>query len=113
MLIVDDHARFRAAARALLEADGFVVVGMAADGETAVAETVRLRPDIVLLDIQLPDQDGFAVAVQLASLERPPHVVLISTRQAADFGARLESASACGFITKRELGGAALAKLLP
>ena len=68
MLIVDDHADFRASARALLEAEGFEVIGEAADGREAIAEVRRLRPDVVLLDIQLPDQDGFAVAERLARI---------------------------------------------
>ena len=82
VLIVDDHAPFRARARALLEADGFEVVGEAADGEAAVAAAQRLRPDVVLLDVQLPGIDGFAVAERLAAEAEPPAVVLISSRGA-------------------------------
>ena len=71
VLIVDDHEGFRQSARALLEAEGFAVVGDAADGAAAVAEVARLRPDVVLLDVQLPDLDGFAVAGRLAAAPRP------------------------------------------
>jgi DNA-binding NarL/FixJ family response regulator len=112
VLIVDDHAAFRASASTLLEAEGFAVVGEAADGDEAVAAVERLRPQIVLLDIQLPDRDGFAVAERLARTSDPPTVVLISSREAAAYGPRLEAAAAQGFITKRELSGRALASLV-
>jgi DNA-binding NarL/FixJ family response regulator len=92
VLIVDDHATFRASARALLEAEGFDVVGEAADGAGAVEAVAVLRPEIVLLDIQLPDLDGMVVAEQLAGAEDSPVVVLISSRDAApDGGAGVHS----------------------
>lgn len=112
VLIVDDHADFRASARALLEAEGFDVVGEAADGEQAVGEVERLRPDVVLLDIQLPGADGFTVADRLASAGSVAAVVLISSREAAAYGPRAEAAAARGFIAKRDLSGEALAALL-
>ena len=113
VLIVDDHPEFRLAAAELLEDEGFVVVGSAADGPTAIEETRRARPDVVLLDIQLPGMDGFAVADLLATLPEPPAVVLTSSRDAASYGARIAAAPSCGFIAKRELSGAALAALVP
>lgn len=112
MLIVDDHDGFRESARALLEAEGFAVVGCAADGAAAVAAVGRLRPEVVLLDVQLPDVDGFAVAEQLAALHEPPRVVLISSRDAAVYGPRLAAAPVSGFLAKRELSGASLAALV-
>ena len=112
VLIVDDHAAFRESAAALLEAEGFAVVGEAADGGGAIAQAERLRPEVVLLDIQLPDLDGFAVAERLASGSDPPVVVLISSRDAAAYGTRLEAAVAQGFLPKRELSGSALAALV-
>jgi DNA-binding NarL/FixJ family response regulator len=112
VLIVDDHQAFRESASALLEAGGFEVVGGAADGRAAIAEAERLRPHIVLLDIQLPDLDGFAVAERLAAVSDPPQVVLISSREAATYAPRLEATPARGFIAKRELSGQALAALV-
>ncbi len=112
ILIVDDHPCLRATARTLLEAEGFEVVGEAADGAAALAAVERLRPQVVLLDIQLPDLDGFAVAERLAAGLAPPRVVLISSREAAAYGPRLEAAAARGFIPKRELSGSALAALV-
>jgi len=88
------------------------VVGGAADGAAALAAVQRLRPQVVLLDIQLPDVDGFTVAGQLAAVRDPPRVVLISSRDAATYGPRLDAASACGFLAKRELSGASLAALV-
>jgi DNA-binding NarL/FixJ family response regulator len=111
VLIVDDHAAFRASARALLEAEGFDVVGEAADGAGAVEAVAALRPEIVLLDIQLPDLDGLAVAQQLAVAPDPPAVVLISSRDAAAYGPRLQAVPARGFIPKSGLSGEALAAL--
>ena len=112
VVIVDDHAHFRAAATALLEAEGFAVVGVAADAAGALETVERLRPEVVVLDIQLPDRDGFAVAEQLAAGVDPPRVVLVSSREASSYGRRLEEAASRGFIAKRELSGAALAALV-
>jgi DNA-binding NarL/FixJ family response regulator len=112
VVIVDDHDEFRSAARALLEADGFTVVGEAADGEGAIAAVAELRPAVVLLDVQLPDSDGLVVAEGIAARADAPAVVLISSRDAAAYGPRLRRTSARGFIAKSELSGAALAGLL-
>ena len=112
VLIVDDHDGFRGAARALLEAEGFHVVGEAADGREALVKADHLQPDVVLLDIHLPDLDGFVVADRLAADARATAVVLISSHDAATFGPRLTRASARGFLAKRELTGAAIAELL-
>src|SRR6185436_10532906 len=94
VLIVDDHDEFRAAARALLEAEGFAVVGEAADGAAAIEAVATLRPSIVLLDIQLPGLDGIAVAELMAARRDPPAVVLVSSRRAAAYGPRLKDAPA-------------------
>jgi CheY-like chemotaxis protein len=112
VLIVDDHEDFGASASALLEAEGFSVVGIAADGASALQAVTRLHPDVVLLDIQLPDVDGFAVAAKLAQLEEPPQIVFVSSRDAKTYGARVDMEAARGFLAKRELSGAALAALV-
>ena len=112
VLIVDDHDSFRESARALLEAEGFAVVGDAADGAAVAMEVARLRPDVVLLDVQLPDVNGFVVAERLAAGPDPPRVVLISSRDAAAYGPRVDAAPVCGFLAKRELSGAAVAVLV-
>lgn len=111
-MIVDDHEAFRDAARELLEATGFDVVGVAHDGVDALVEVERLAPDIVLLDIQLPGLDGFAVADRLAVRVPAPIVVLISGRDAVTYGGRVPRAPVAGFLPKRELSGAALAGLV-
>ena len=112
VLIVDDHASFRAAARATLEADGFDVVGEAGDGAGALDACARLEPAIVLLDIQLPDLDGFAVAERMSQQRRPPQVVLVSSRSAAAFRRRLAHVPVRGFLTKSELSGESLSTML-
>jgi DNA-binding NarL/FixJ family response regulator len=112
VLIVDDHAGFRTSARALLEADGFDVLGEAVDGESAMAQARRLGPDVVLLDVQLPGMDGFAVAERLAAEPAAPAVVLISSRGRGAYRGRLESTPARGFITKAEFSGECLTSLL-
>jgi two-component system response regulator EvgA len=111
VLIVDDHADFRESARTMLESAGFAVVGEAADGESALASDRVLHPAIVLLDIGLPDMDGFEVADRLAEAVVPPVVVLISSRDARAYANRLATAPVRGFITKLELTGPGLAVL--
>jgi DNA-binding NarL/FixJ family response regulator len=112
VLIVDDHPGFRASARALLAADGFDVVAEAADGDEAISATARARPDVVLLDVQLPGRDGFAVAELIAAGPHAPHVVLISSRDNVARDPRLRSTPARGFIPKSRLSGEALTSLL-
>jgi DNA-binding NarL/FixJ family response regulator len=112
VLIVDDYAGFRRSARALLEDEGFEVVGEASDGRTALAEAERLSPAVVLLDVQLPDADGFAVADRLTCASNPPVVVLVSTRAASAYRPYLAATSARGFIAKADLSGERLAALL-
>jgi DNA-binding NarL/FixJ family response regulator len=112
VLIVDDHEVFRAAARALLQAGGFDVIGEAAGGLEAIEAVSTLHPEVVVLDIQLPDLDGLAVAARLAEAPDAPAVVLVSGRAAATYGPRLSQAPARGFISKSELSGEALAALI-
>ncbi len=108
LLIVDDHAGFRAAARALLDADPFTVIGEAASGGEGVAEVERLCPQVVLLDVQLPDRDGFEVAELMARSPRPPRVLLTSSRSIGDVRSRLAASSAIGFLSKDQLSPGAL-----
>ncbi len=108
IVIVDDHAGFRSHARALLEAEGFVVIGEAVDGASGLSVVRTLRPDLVLLDIGLPDVEGFEVSRELAVDGPPPHVVLMSSRDASAFGPRLTADPGLGFIPKDELSGSAL-----
>jgi DNA-binding NarL/FixJ family response regulator len=112
VLIVDDHPSFRSSAHALLEAEGFEVVGEAQDGESAIEAAGRLHPDVVLLDVQLPDIDGFEVARRLTSDGDGPSVVLVSSRELSDYGPLVDGSGASGFLPKNELSGAAVAALV-
>ncbi|MBV9943811.1 MAG: response regulator transcription factor [Solirubrobacterales bacterium] len=112
VLIVDDHPTFRASARRLLEAEGFDVVGEASDGHAAIAAVQQLQPDLVLLDVQLPDLDGFEVAARLAALGSPSAVVLTSSRNPAEYGSVVSETAVRGFVPKAELSGAVLTALL-
>jgi DNA-binding NarL/FixJ family response regulator len=112
VLIVDDHAGFRASARSLLERAGFRVVGEAATGVEALAFADEFQPAVVLLDVQLPDLDGFEVAERLRAMEKPPEVILTSTRDAGDFGSLITAAPVRGFVGKGELTADAITELL-
>jgi DNA-binding NarL/FixJ family response regulator len=112
VLIVDDHPSFRLSARMLLEAEGYEVVGEAEDGESAIAAVRRLRPELILLDVQLPDIDGFEVARRLTANGCRPDIVLVSSRDMHDIGPLATRTGALGFISKAELSGEALEALL-
>ena len=112
VLIVDDHPSFRRFATRLLEAGGFEVVGEAEDGSSALAAARRLRPELVLLDVLLPDMSGFEVAEALAATSASPQVVLVSSRSATELGRALDESPARGFVTKGELTAAAVTALV-
>ena len=112
ILIVDDHAGFRTSARRILEAHGFEVVGEAEDGLSAVSMASELRPEVVLLDLQLPDIDGFEVAAQLRDAGVAAAVVLTSSRDWSDVCTRQKAAGAVGFIPKDELSGSRVRDLV-
>jgi DNA-binding NarL/FixJ family response regulator len=112
VLIVDDHAPFRSIARQVLTADEFLVVGEAAGGAEAIRACGELHPDLVLLDVQLPDIDGFVVASVLTTGIDPPAVVLVSSRSHTDYGSRIGDCLARGYIAKAELSGPAVRRLL-
>jgi DNA-binding NarL/FixJ family response regulator len=111
-LVVDDHRLFRATARMLLESEGFDVVGEAEDGASALSEVARLRPDVVLLDVQLPDATGFDVAKLVTSKRDGSRVVLVSSRSASEYGELVAECGAVGFIAKDELSGQSLGAAL-
>jgi CheY-like chemotaxis protein len=110
ILIVDDDQRFRGIARRLLESEGFHVVGEAGNGRAALSAARDLEPDVVLLDVQLPDLDGLEVA-ELLTGEGGPAVVLTSTRDEADFGPQVRESGARGFVPKDELSARRIADL--
>ena len=112
VLIVDDHASFRALARTLLEAAGYVVVGEAADGASALAAAATLRPAIVLLDVQLPKIRGLPVSTRLAAATVLRSGDLNSSRDRLAYRRSLADTPARGFLAKSELSGPALAALL-
>jgi CheY-like chemotaxis protein len=112
VLIVDDNPVFRASARALLEQEGYRVAE-AATGRAGIERACELDPDLVLLDIQLPDIDGFEVAEQLARLDPSPSIVFISARAERDYAARFASTPAHGFLNKEALSAEALRALVP
>jgi DNA-binding NarL/FixJ family response regulator len=105
VLIVDDHAGFRTAARRMLESEGFAVIGEAADAASAISAARALNPDVVLLDVVLPDGNGFDVAEELSVAAANTSVVMISSRPVSTYRARLARTSAMGFVFKADLSG--------
>ncbi|WP_353813545.1 response regulator [Agromyces sp. SYSU T00266] len=103
VLLVDDHGGFRRMARLLLERAGYVVAGEADSAADAVDSVRRLGPDLVLLDVLLPDGNGADVAETLARLPRPPGVVLTSSYPSGGLGDRLQNLPLLGFLQKDEL----------
>ena len=112
VLIVDDHEGFRATARRVLEAGGYSVIAEAADGSSGVAAAVESHPDLALVDVQLPDFDGFEVTRRIQESGEAPEIVLISSHERADFGSLVENSGARGFVCKSDLSAAAVEALL-
>jgi DNA-binding NarL/FixJ family response regulator len=112
VLIVDDHAGFRASARRLLESQGYVVLAGAPDGASAIAIAEETHPDLALVDIYLPDTDGFELAARMASLDRPPAVVLISSRDRSELEPLVADSDARGFLPKSVLSKESLAEFV-
>ena len=113
VLIVDDHPSFRASARAMLEAEGFDVVGELAEGASVVETVLALEPDVILLDVQLPDMTGFDVCAGLENCDASTaQVILVSSRDLTDYGELVDVSCACGFVPKGELSGDVIAALL-
>jgi DNA-binding NarL/FixJ family response regulator len=114
VLIVDDHPSFRKSARAVLEAEGYDVVGEAEDGRAAIDAVQTLGPDVVLLDVQLPDTDGFRLCELICTCEDDvrPSIILVSSRDAADYDGLIDTSAAKGFISKADLSGESFRALL-
>lgn len=112
ILIIDDDPRFRMQVSEVLVTDGFDVVGEAVDGATGLEAARSLKPDFVLLDVGLPDIEGFEVARALSIDGPPPEVVLTSSRDARAYGRRLTSGHFLGFIPKERISGAAIRALV-
>jgi DNA-binding NarL/FixJ family response regulator len=112
VLVIDDHAGFRAIARTILEAAGYEVVAEAADGESGLAAAARARPDLALVDIQLPDIDGFEVTRRLLETPSSPSIVLVSSRDRSDFGHLVDTSGAMGFVPKAEISAESLEAVL-
>jgi DNA-binding NarL/FixJ family response regulator len=112
VMVVDDHPSFRRCARMLLAAEGFDVVGEAEDGARALTLADELMPDLILLDIQLPDIDGFEVAARLLAVNPELRIVLVSSRDASEYGALIAGSGARGFVSKADLSGSAIESLL-
>ena len=113
-LIVDDNASFLDASRSLLERQGFSVVAVAATGADALRLATELAPDLILLDVDLGEENGFAVARQLADAHESttPAVILVSTHPEDDFAELVDQSPAAGFIAKSDLSVAAIERLL-
>jgi DNA-binding NarL/FixJ family response regulator len=109
VMLVDDHASFRASARWLLETEGYVVVAEAASGESALETVADVQPELVLLDVGLPGIDGFEVALAIRARCPRARIVLTSSRDLADLGEdRVSACGAAGFVDKAALSRAAL-----
>jgi DNA-binding NarL/FixJ family response regulator len=111
VLLVDDHAAFRAIARVLIKAAGYRVVAEAADGAAALLAADKHSPDIVVLDIRLPDMSGLDVARRLTAGSAAPVVILISSGDSREYARVAREAGARGFIAKADLTSAAIRRL--
>jgi CheY-like chemotaxis protein len=111
ILVVDDHDGFRARTRRLLERDRYRVVE-AANGAQAIAQAIAERPDLVLLDVHLPDMNGFEVAAALRLAGGAARILLISTHPANDYAEQIAGSEADGFLDKADLSASAIAAML-
>ena len=114
VLVVDDNEMSRLALGSVVEETaGFVVVGYASSGEESLAATERLRPDLVLMDVNLPGIDGIEATRRLRAQSGSPQVVLLSTYDEDDFGDRAASCGARAYVPKSTFGPARLQALRP
>jgi DNA-binding NarL/FixJ family response regulator len=110
VLVVDDHESFRRAAASVVEAaPGFVVAGAVATGEESLAAAELLKPDLILMDINLPGMDGIEATRRLRASARPPAVVLLSTYDESELGAQARECGAIAYIAKSAFGTERLA----
>lgn len=112
VLVVDDHSGFRSCVRRLLEDEGYRVVGEAADGASAITSARDLQPQLALVDVYLPDLDGFELASKLAALDQPPAIILISSHDRAELESLVPGSGARGFVPKDELSKEAIEELI-
>jgi DNA-binding NarL/FixJ family response regulator len=112
VFVVDDHVGFRESVRRLLEMEGYLVVGEAADGQTALLRMAELQPEIALVDVHLPDIDGLELASRLRKLVYPPSVILTSSHDGTDLLQFIATSGASGFVPKAELSREAIERLL-
>ena len=108
-LLVDDNSVFIETARLLLAREGVVVAGTASSIAEAVRQASALRPDVVLVDIALGDENGFDLARRLAG---GVAVIMISTRAGADYADLVADSPAAGFLPKDKLSAAAIEQIL-
>lgn len=111
VLIVDDHSGFRTHARRMLECEGYRVVGEAGDVGSAVEAARALEPELAIVDVCLPDGNGFELAARLLALEVAPAVVLTSSHDGSDLGECVGESGAHGFVPKAELSRKAIEEL--
>jgi DNA-binding NarL/FixJ family response regulator len=105
VLVVDDHESFRRVAAKVVElTGGFVVAGSVGSAEESIIAAEAIRPDLVLMDISLPGIDGIEATRLLRAMARPPVVILLSTYDEADFGARARECGAADYIAKSAFG---------
>ena len=105
VLIVDDQLPFREASRMVVEmTDGFEVAGEADNGEHAIALVEELKPDLVLMDVQMPGIDGIETTRRITSTPNPPIVVVMSTHESGDYVEVALAAGAVGFVPKSQFG---------
>src|SRR5215510_10054229 len=111
-MIVDDSEAFLESARLLLESQGVEIVGTSTSGAEALDLAVALSPDLALVDVELGEEDGIALAGELRSRSPATRVVLISTYGSDEMHDLASTSSAVGFLPKSRLSGDALRALL-
>jgi CheY-like chemotaxis protein len=112
ILVVDDEPTFRRLARLLLASQGFVVVAEAGSVADAVSTARRVKPSAALVDVELPDGDGFELAGRLSAMPWSPRIVVTSVQSGADFTTEARRVGAEAFVLKADLARAPLTSWL-